>query len=91
MSGIDDQQNVLKIMNALVKQSQGNFLFVREVLQFSLTSTAENYGNFSLPQTLSDIYQRYFERAFPTKTCLPFFMNRTHDQKLNWNMSLSQS
>ena len=68
MSGIDDRQNVLKIMNTLVKQSQGNFLFVREVLQFSLTSTAENYGIFSLPQTLSDIYQKYFERAFPTKT-----------------------
>ena len=68
MSGIDDRQNVLKIMNTLVKQSQGNFLFVREVLQFSLTSTTENYGVFSLPQTLSDIYQKYFERAFPTKT-----------------------
>ena len=67
MSGIDDRQNVLKMMNTLVKQSQGNFLFVREVLQFSLTSTAENYGIFSLPQTLSDIYQKYFERAFPTK------------------------
>ena len=65
--GTDHQQNLASVMGKLINQSQGNFLFVREVLHFLTTASTEGYGLQALPQTLSDVYQKYFERVFPTK------------------------
>ena len=67
VSGIDDRVTLLHVMSKLVNQSQGNFLFAREAIQFTLTSPTENYGSLFLPQTLGDIYHKYFQRAFPTR------------------------
>ena len=47
--------------------SQGNFLFVKELLDYRELSRPDLRDAFVLPKTLGDLYQSYFERLYPRK------------------------
>ena len=47
--------------------SQGNFLFVKELLDYWELSRPNFSNAFVLPKTLGDLYQSYFERLYPRK------------------------
>ena len=56
-----------RIVSTLVKKSQGNFLFVRVVLNVLLTSANGYNWTGNVPKTLDNIFQLYFERKFSTR------------------------
>ena len=52
-----------KFVSTLLKQSQGNFLFVRQMLHFVQTDSSYT-GQWSVPSSLGGIYEDYFQRAY---------------------------
>ena len=53
-----------RIVSNLVEKSQGNFLFVRLVLNFLFAAPESVNWNENIPETLGNIFQLYFERKF---------------------------
>ena len=63
----DNNAPTQRIVSTLVEKSQGNFLFVRLVLNFLLSSTECFSSTENVPTTLDNIFQLYFERKFTTR------------------------
>ena len=63
----DNNAPTQRIVSTLVEKSQGNFLFVRLVLNFLLTSTESFSSTENVPTTLNNIFQLYFERKFSSQ------------------------
>ena len=63
--GDDSVQSTAKLVSVLLSKSQGNFLFVKEVLHHWELSRHELGDAYTLPTTLGDLYHSYFERLFP--------------------------
>ena len=63
----DNDTPTQRIVSTLVKKSQGNFLFVRVVLNVLLTSANGYNWTENVPKTLNNIFQLYFERKFSTR------------------------
>ena len=63
----DNNTPTQRIVSSLVEKSQGNFLFVRLVLNFLLASTDNVNWTENFPKTLDNIFQLYFERKFSTR------------------------
>ncbi|XP_078383525.1 uncharacterized protein LOC144666041 [Oculina patagonica] len=62
--GDDSVKSTLKLVSSLLPISQGNFLFVKEVLlHWELSTHKLNYA-YALPKTLGDLYHSYFERLY---------------------------
>ena len=65
--GDDSIKNTARLISALLSKSQGNFLFVKEMLHHWETSRAEKRDPYGLPETLGDLYQSFFERLYSRK------------------------
>ena len=65
--GDDSEKSIAKLAGDVLNISQGNFLFVKELLDFWELSRPNLSNAFVLPKTLGDLYQSYFERLFPRK------------------------
>ena len=65
--GDDSIKNTARLISALLIKSQGNFLFVKEMLHHWETSRAEKRDPYALPETLGDLYHSYFERLYSRK------------------------
>ena len=63
--GDDSVDSTTKLITELLEKSQGNFLFVKEVLHDWELSRHELRDAYGLPKTLGDQYHRYFERLYP--------------------------
>ena len=57
-------KNTAKLITALLSKSQGNFLFVKEMLHHWETFRAQKSNPYALPETLGEIYYSYFERHY---------------------------
>ena len=65
--GDDSVKSIAKLAGDVLNISQGNFLFVKELLDYWELSRPNLSNAFVLPKTLGDLYQSYFERLYPTK------------------------
>ena len=65
--GDNSIKNTARLISALLSKSQGNFLFVKEMLHHWETSRAEKTDPYALPETLGDLYRSYFERLYSRK------------------------
>ena len=63
--GDDSVVSTTKLVTALLSKSQGNFLFVKEVLHHWELSKHELKDAYALPKTLGDLYHSYFQRLYP--------------------------
>ena len=63
----DNNTPTQRIVSTLVKKSQGNFLFVRVVLNVLVTTAKGCNWTGHVPKTLNNIFQLYFERKFSTR------------------------
>lgn len=61
-----EEDEISSLTSSLLRQSQGNFLFVKELIHFWL---AESFASSlkSIPPTIGGIYFNYFERAYGSK------------------------
>ena len=57
-------KNTARLITALLSKSQGNFLFVKEMLHHWETFRAQKSNPYALPETLGEIYLSYFERHY---------------------------
>ena len=57
-------RNTARLITALLSKSQGNFLFVKEMLHHWETFRAQKSNPYALPETLGEIYHSYFERHY---------------------------
>ena len=62
--GADTVENTKHLVSALLNKSQGNFLFVKEMLHYWETSKEAQKDPYALPKSLGDIYNGYFERLY---------------------------
>ena len=62
--GDNSIQNTARLISALLSKSQGNFLFVKEMLHHWETSKAGTSDPYALPETLGELYHSYFERLY---------------------------
>lgn len=62
--GDNSVENTAKLIAALLSKSQGNFLFVKEMLHHWETSKAGKGNPYALPETLGELYYSYFERLY---------------------------
>ena len=65
--GDDSVKLIAKLARDVLNISQGNFLFVKELLDYWELSRPNFSNAFVLPKTLGDLYQSYFERLYPRK------------------------
>jgi len=63
--GDDSVKSTSKLVSTLLSKSQGNFLFVKEVLRHWELSRHELSDAYALPRTLGDLYHCYFARLYP--------------------------
>ena len=63
--GDDSIESTTKVAAALLSKSQGNFLFVKELLNHWEHSRHELGNAYVLPKSLEDLYHGYFERLYP--------------------------
>ena len=60
-SGIE---KTTKLISVLLSKSQGNFLFVKEMLHHWETSRVARSDPYALPETLGELYHSYFQRLY---------------------------
>jgi len=60
-SGIE---KTAKLISVLLRKSQGNFLFVKEMLHHWETSRVARSDPYALPETLGELYHSYFQRLY---------------------------
>lgn len=63
--GDDSVKSTSKLVSTLLSKSQGNFLFVKEVLRHWELARHELRDAYALPKTLGDLYYSYFARLYP--------------------------
>jgi len=55
---------ISSLTSSLLRQSQGNFLYVKELLHYRLDETLTTQDMKSIPPSIGGIYYNYFQRAF---------------------------
>ena len=65
--GDDSIESTTKVAAALLSSSQGNFLFVKELLNHWEHTGHELENAYALPKSLEELYHSYFERLYPGK------------------------
>ena len=63
----NDSVNFTKLTTEVLSKSQGNFLFVNELLNNWEQTTTELRNVFDLPKSLGDLFYTYFKRLYPSK------------------------
>ena len=62
--GDSDIEKTAKLISVLLTKSQGNFLFVKEMLHHWETSRVARGDPYALPETLGELYHSYFQRLY---------------------------
>lgn len=65
--GKSSVENTAKLISALLRKSQGNFLFVKEMIHHWETTRVKRYDPYALPETLGELYHSYFQRLYDTR------------------------
>ena len=65
--GDDSVKNVTKLITEVLNKSQGNFLFVNELLNNWEQTTTELRNVFDSPKSLGDLFYIYFKRLYPSE------------------------
>ena len=65
--GDDSIENTARLISVLLSKSQGNFLFVKEMLRHWETSRQTQSDPYGLPKSLGELYNSYFERLYNGK------------------------
>ena len=65
--GENSVENTAKLISALLRKSQGNFLFVKEMIHHWETTRVKRNDPYALPGTLGELYHSYFERLYDTR------------------------
>ena len=65
--GDDSVKLITKSAAEVLSKTQGNFLFVKELLDYWELSRPDLRDALVPPKTLGDLYQSYFERLYPRK------------------------
>ena len=65
--GDDSVKNVSKLITEVLSKSQGNFLFVNELLNNWEQTTTELRNVFDLPKSLGNLFYAYFKRLYPSE------------------------
>ena len=65
--GDDSVKSVTKLITEVLSKSQGNFLFVNELLNNWEQTTTELRNVFDLPKSLGDLFYAYFKRLYPSE------------------------
>ena len=63
--GDDSVDSTTKFITALLRKSQGNFLFLKEVLHHWEVSGLYVKDAYAMPRTLGDLYHSFFQRLYP--------------------------
>ena len=63
--GNDSVKSITKLTTRVLSESQGNFLFVKELLKDWENPRPELRNPYALPKTLHDLFHSYFERLYP--------------------------
>ena len=63
----NDSVNFRKLTTEVLSKSQGNFLFVNELLNNWEQTTTELRNVFDLPKSLGDLFYIYFKRLYPSE------------------------
>ena len=63
----DSVKSITKLATQVLSTSQGNFLFVKELLKDWENSRPELRNAYALPKTLRDLFHSYFERLYHRK------------------------
>lgn len=67
MLGLNSGKEISHLINVLLNQSEGNFLFVKEMLHFWKDHLHNDADLNKLPKTIGDIYESYFRREFGSR------------------------
>ena len=65
--GDDSIENTERLISVLLRKSQGNFLFVKEMLRQWETSRQAQSDPYRLPKSLGELYHSYLERLYNGK------------------------
>ena len=65
--GESSVENTAKLISALLRKSQGNFLFVKEMIHHWETTRVKRNDPYALPETLGELYHSYFQRLYDTR------------------------
>ena len=65
--GDDSVKSVTKLITEVLSKSQGNFLFVNELLNNWEQTTTELRNVFDLPKSLGNLFYAYFKRLYPSE------------------------
>ena len=65
--GDDSVNSITKLTTEVLSKSQGNFLFVNELLNNWEQTTTELRNVFDLPKSLGDLFYIYFKRLYPSQ------------------------
>ena len=65
--GKSSVENTAKLISALLRKSQGNFLFVKEMIHHWETTRVKRNDPYALPETLGELYHSYFQRLYNTR------------------------
>ena len=65
--GESSVENTAKLISALLRKSQGNFLFVKEMIHHWETTRVRPNDPYALPETLGELYHSYFHRLYDTR------------------------
>ncbi|PFX14286.1 Ankyrin repeat domain-containing protein 50 [Stylophora pistillata] len=57
-------ENTTRLISLLLSKSQGNFLFVKEMIRHWEASRNMKHDPHALPETLKDLYYNYFQRLY---------------------------
>ena len=57
-------RNTAKLISLLLSKSQGNFLFVKEMIRLWQASRNPRSDPYALPETLEEFYHNYFQRLY---------------------------
>ena len=65
--GESSVENTAKLISSLLRKSQGNFLFVKEMIHHWETTRVRPNDPYALPETLGELYHSYFHRLYDTR------------------------
>ena len=65
--GKSSVENTAKLISTLLRKSQGNFLFVKEMIHHWETTRVKRNDPYALPETLGELYHSYFQRLYDTR------------------------
>ena len=69
--GDDSIENTERLISTLLSKSQGNFLFVKEMVRHWESSKRTQSDPYALPRSLGELYHSFFERLYTQEKFKP--------------------